>query len=240
MGSSRGETRVRVERAIILAAGIGSRMLPLTKKTPKPLVKVHGKRIIDSLLDALVLAEIPEIYIVRGYLAKKFDVLKEKYPNIHFIENHKYAEANNIFSVLCAGELVKNSYIMEADLLLKKPCLITREQTVSNYLAIPVEQTNDWCFQTTPERQIEKMKIGGKACWQMVGISYWTAKEGEQLVSHAKKLYQTADGKRKYWDQIALEAYSEEYKVFVRECYQDDVVEIDTFAELQQIDESYR
>ena len=70
----------RVKKAIFLAAGFGSRMVPITLNTPKPLVLVHGKRIIETLLDAVVEAGIEDITIVRGYLGEQFDVLLHKYP----------------------------------------------------------------------------------------------------------------------------------------------------------------
>ena len=63
----------RAKRAIFIAAGFGARMVPITLNTPKPLVRVRGKRIIDTLLDACLEAGINEIYIVRGYLAEQFD-----------------------------------------------------------------------------------------------------------------------------------------------------------------------
>ena len=83
----------RVRRAIFIAAGFGSRLVPITLNTPKPLVRVRGQRIIDSLLDAVVAAGIEEIYIIRGYLSEQFDQLLYKYPNIKFIENPAYNEA---------------------------------------------------------------------------------------------------------------------------------------------------
>ena len=64
----------RVKRAIFIAAGFGSRLVPITLNTPKPLVRVHGKRMIETLLEAVVEAEIEEIYIVRGYLGEQFDI----------------------------------------------------------------------------------------------------------------------------------------------------------------------
>ena len=72
----------RVKRAIFLAAGFGSRLVPITLNTPKPLVLVNGKKIIETLLDAVVKAEIPEIIIVTGYLNEQFEILLKKYPNI--------------------------------------------------------------------------------------------------------------------------------------------------------------
>ena len=69
----------RAKRAVFIAAGFGSRMVPITLNTPKPLVRVHGQRIIDSLIDACLAAGIEEIYIVRGYLSEQFDQLLYAY-----------------------------------------------------------------------------------------------------------------------------------------------------------------
>ena len=88
--------KYRVKRAVFIAAGFGSRLVPITLNTPKPLIKVKGKRIIDTLLDACLDAGIDDIYIVRGYLSEQFDVLLKKYPMIKFIENELYNESNNI------------------------------------------------------------------------------------------------------------------------------------------------
>ena len=68
----------RAKRAIFIAAGFGTRLVPITFNTPKPLVRVHGVRIIDRLIEACLAAEINEIYIVRGYLGELFDQLLYK------------------------------------------------------------------------------------------------------------------------------------------------------------------
>ena len=116
----------RVKRAVFLAAGFGSRMVPLTFNTPKPLIKVHGKSMIETLLDACVKAEINEIYIVVGYLGEYFEVLKNKYRNITFIWNELYNDANNISSALVAKDYLCNSYVLEADLVLYNDKLIRK------------------------------------------------------------------------------------------------------------------
>ena len=77
----------RVKRAVILAAGMGSRLIPVTLNTPKPLVRIKGQRMIDSTLDVLTEIGINEIYIVRGYLGHQFDELLAKYPNIKFVKS---------------------------------------------------------------------------------------------------------------------------------------------------------
>lgn len=228
----------RVQHAILMAAGFGSRMVPITLNTPKPLVRVKGVRIIDTLIDALIAAGIPEIYVVRGYLSEQFDQLLYKYPMIKFIENPMYNEANNIVSVMCAGSLIKNSYIMEADLLLKNPKLITTYQYSSNYLAIPMERTDDYCLYVE-NGVIKGTGLGGEHCHQTVGISYWTENDGSRLVEHIKEVYHAPGGKERFWGSVPLMYHANDYVVSVRECTEEDVIEIDSFKELKALDPAY-
>lgn len=229
----------RVKRAVFIAAGFGSRLVPITLNTPKPLVRVNGTRMIDTLLDAVVAAGIEEIYVVRGYLGEQFDQLHYKYPQIQFIENPIYNEANNISSALCARHLLQNAYVFEADLVLYNPELITRYQYTSNYLGVPVEKTDDWCFVTNRNRVITKLAIGGTNCYHMFGISYWNAQDGAKLYEDIKKVYDMPGGKERYWDQVSLEYCIKNYKVEVRPCTFDDIIEIDSFNDLKKLDSIY-
>lgn len=228
----------RVKRAVFLAAGFGSRLVPITLNTPKPLVRVKGVRMIDTLLDAVIAAGIEEIYIVRGYLGEQFDQLLYKYPMIKFIENPLFNEANNISSLMCARELLENSYVLEADLVLYNPSLIQKYQYTSNYLGVPVEKTDDWCFETK-NKVITKIMVGGTNCHHMFGISYWSQEDGAKLGEDVKKVYEMPGGKERYWDEIALRYCMDNYQIEVRECSFDDIVEIDNYSDLKKIDEVY-
>jgi len=228
----------RVKRAIFLAAGFGSRMVPLTFNTPKPLIRVHGVRMIETLLDAVVDAEIEEIYIVRGYLGEQFEVLLHKYPNIKFIDNKMYNEANNISSAYMIKHLLENAYVLESDLVLSNSKLIRKYEYNSNFLGMPVVRTDDWCFETK-NGVITKQKIGGINCHQMMGISYYTEKDGKQLNIDIEEVFNSPGGKEKYWDQVPLVEKKQNYKIYVRECKKGDLIEIDTFNELKQIDKTY-
>ena len=229
----------RVKRAVIIAAGFGSRMVPITLNTPKPLVRVNGKRIIDSALDALVDIGIEEIYIIRGYLGEQFDQLLYKYPTIKFIDNPHYNEANNISSIKLAGELLKNSYVLEADLLVYNKEIIKKYQYSSNYLGIYTDRTDDWCMYVNKDGIVNKLSIGGHDCYQIVGISYWTEEDGIKLAKDVEKVFLSAGGKERYWDQVPLEYCIDNYAVSVRPCEFKDIIEIDTFSELKAIDKSY-
>ncbi len=229
----------RVKRAIFMAAGFGSRLVPITLNTPKPLVRVKGKRIIDSLLDAVVSAGIEEIYLVRGYLSEQFDQLLKKYPNITFVENPVYNETNNISSAYCVRHLLSNSYVFESDLLLYDPKLITKYQYESNYLGVPTSMTEDWCFTTNSAGRITRLMQGGTDCYHMFGISYWTEEDGTRLQSDIEHVYGLPGGKERYWDQVVFDYCLDHYTVTVRPCTFLDVIEIDTFNELKKLDPNY-
>lgn len=228
----------RVKRAVFIAAGFGSRLVPITLNTPKPLVRVKGVRMIDTMLDAVIAAGIEEIYVVRGYLGEQFDQLLYKYPMIHFIENPLYNEANNISSAMCARHLFQNAYVMEADLVLYNPDLIQKYQYTSNYLGVPVEKTDDWCFETK-NHVITKVMVGGTDCHHMFGISYWNAADGAKLYEDVKKVYEMPGGKERYWDEVPLRYCQKNYRVEVRDCTFEDIIEIDNYSDLKKLDQAY-
>lgn len=228
----------RVKRAIFLAAGFGSRLVPVTLNTPKPLVRVFGTRIIDTLLDAVLAAGIEEIWVVRGYLSEQFDQLLRKYPNIRFIENEFYNEANNISSAFAARDLFSGAYVFEADLLLKNKNIITPFQYTSNFLGFKVDRTDDWCF-TVKDGIITEQKIGGLNCYQEIGISYWNEEDGKKFRRHIEQVYAMPGGKERYWDEVPMRVFRDEYRVEVRECNRGDAIEIDTYRELKELDSAY-
>lgn len=229
----------RAKRAVFIAAGFGTRLVPVTLNTPKPLVRVNGKRIIDTLIDAVLDAGIDEIYIVRGYLSEQFDQLLYKYPMIKFIENPSYNEANNISSAMAARYLMQNSYVFEADLLLSNPAIITKYHYNSDVLGIYKERTDDWCLDTDKEGFVTEEKVGGLNTYQMVGIYYWNASDGAKLSEHIKEAYLAPGGKERYWETVPNQVYKGQYRVEVRPCREEDIVEIDTFRELKAIDKTY-
>lgn len=228
----------RVKKAIFMAAGFGSRMVPVTLNTPKPLIQVKGKRIIETLLDAVVAAGITDITIVRGYLGEQFDVLLKKYPTIKFLENPMYNEANNISSAFIAKDLLCNAYVFESDLVLYNPDIIRKYEYSTNYLGMKVDVTDDWCFYTK-KGFISELAVGGENCHHMFGISYWSKEDGEKMARDIEKVYRMPGGKEKYWDEVALRVCLDDYKVRVKPVHKGDIIEIDTFNELKQIDPAY-
>lgn len=228
----------RVRKAIFMAAGFGSRMVPVTLNTPKPLIKVHGKKIIETLLDAVLDAGITDITIVRGYLGEQFDLLLKKYPMIKFVENPIYNEANNISSAYVVRDMLANAYVLESDLLLYNKDIIRKYEYTTNYLGMPVDMTDDWCFETR-KGYITKIRVGGENVHHMFGISYWTKEDAEKMEQDIEKVFKSPGGKERYWDEVALRECIKNYKVWVRPVEKGDIIEIDTYNELKQIDSIY-
>lgn len=228
----------RVKRAVFLAAGFGSRMIPLTFNTPKPLIKVHGKPMIEYLLDACVKADIAELYIVTGYLGEYFEVLKKKYPNVQLIYNELYNDANNISSALKASDHLENAYVLESDLVLYNPDLIQKYEYHSCFLGKYVDRTDDWCFEVKNNIIIEE-KVGGTNCYHMYGISYYDEEDGKKLKRDIADVYSMPGGKEKYWEQVPLVYRKKNYKIHIKPCLEGDIIEIDSFNELKEIDSVY-
>lgn len=194
---------------------------------------------IDSLIDACLEADINEIYIVRGYLAEQFDQLLYKYPMIKFLENPSYKEANNISSAMVARNLLQNAYVLESDLIASNPSIITKYHYQSDVLGIYKEKSDDWCIDVDKDGYVVEEKIGGINTYQMVGIYYWNAADGAKLSEHLKEAFHAPGGKERYWETVPNQVYKGQYKIQVRPCKDEDIVEIDNFRELKAVDKAY-
>ena len=174
----------RIERAVILAAGSGTRLRPLTIHTPKPLLTVHGVRIIASVIDALWFNGIHEIYIVVGYLAEEFETLKTEFPGVQLIVNPDCQTANNISSLYYARKHLHNTVILDGDQLIRNPAVFQPEFTRSGYFAVPNHGiTPEWTL-TVREGIIRRcVRGGGNDPLQLVSASVWSAKDGARLAS---------------------------------------------------------
>ena len=229
----------RARRVIFLAAGLGSRLRPATLNVPKPLVRVHGRPIICSAIEAALAAGIEEIYIVRGYLGECFDQLLYKYPQIKLIDNPDYPVTNNVSSAMKVRHLMQNAYVMEADLLINNPAIFRKYNYSSNCLGVPVEKTEDWCV--ISENGVAKQLVkGGENCHHLFSIYYWTIEGGAKLPAQLEEMYSTEEGRNRFWDIAPMNIYNSEHHIEVRECSFADISEIDTYTELSQLDGDYQ
>ena len=107
-----------IENAIILAAGMSTRFVPLSFEKPKGLLKVKGQVLIERQILQLREKGIDEIIIVVGYMKEQFKYLIDKF-GVILIETKEYEKKNNHSSIYAARKYLKNSIITSSDLYFK-------------------------------------------------------------------------------------------------------------------------
>lgn len=224
-----------------MAAGEGRRMLPVTLHTPKPLVRVNGVRMIDSVIKALRQNKIQEIYIVVGYLKEQFAVLEQEYPEITLIENPDYKSCNNISSLYAAREHLEEAMILDGDQLIFEPAVLHREFERSGYNCIwTSEPTKEWLLSLRNGIACGCSRNGGREGWQLYSVSRWTKQDGKKLKKYLEQEFVVNGNKQLYWDDVALFCHPEEFQLGITEMKRGDIVEIDDLEELAAIDCNYQ
>lgn len=229
-----------VRRAIIMAAGTGSRMMPLTANIPKPLVSVMGKPMIETVIQGLRQNGINEVYIVTGHLREQFGYLEEKYPGVSLIYNPYYRETNNISSLYVARNYIENAMILDGDQMINNKLVLSPETERSGYNCVWTDiETKEWLLTVENGIVTKCSRSGGIAGWQLYSISRWTKEDGRKLRRHLEIEFEQKNHKQIYWDDVALFCYPEEYRLGIKPMRAQDVTEIDSLEELIRIDKTY-
>lgn len=226
-----------IDNAIIMAAGFGTRMRPLTYHTPKPLVKVAGQPMIESVIEGLHANHIKDISIVVGYLANQFSYLINKYPGVKLINNPYYEKYNNISSLYVARHELRNTVILDGDQVIMNPRILNREFQGSGYAGAAINTfTDEWIMHVDAENNVVTCdREGNDHGWRLYSLSKWNAKDSGQLKKLLEKEFEQLHHYDIYWDDIAMFDYTDQFKLKLLPIDSSDIIEVDNLAQLDQL-----
>lgn len=232
------------EIAILMAAGLGNRMRPLTNSLPKPLVSVRGIPLIETVLSALQKRGVKDVYVVTGYKGEAFLSFLPKHPNVHLVQNRDYATKNNINSIAVVAEVMASSdcFVCEADLFVADENLLCRPLDRSGYFGKFVQgDSSDWVFET-PRRDVDGVPlishigIGGTNCFNMVGISYFKQPDAARIATAVRAAIAKPENDQLFWDEIVDRLVQNGLELIVHEVKPEAVVECDTVEDLKKLE----
>lgn len=229
---------MKVDNAIIMAAGTSARFAPLSYERHKALTQVRGEVLIERQIEQLLAAGIQGVYIVTGYKAEQFEYLQDKY-RVHLIHNSDYLIRNNNASIWAARDILRNSYICSADnYFMSNP--FEEEVDFAYYAAEYADgRTSEWCMKEDKDGNISAVTIGGQNAWYMLGHAFWSEAFSRRFLKILAAEYDRPETADKLWESIFAE-HLDVLKLKIRKYAPGMIYEFDTIDELRKFDSSYK
>ena len=224
-------------RAILMAAGMGTRLRPLTETTPKSLIEVNGMSLLERQIINLKEIGINEIIVLTGYLHEKFDDIVKKY-NLTKVVNDKYDIYNNIYTMYLVRQYLDDAFVIDADNYITRNFLPKNKPNTSVYYSACKENiTGEWILKYDENGRVLGVDIGkegDKPSYIMSGASYWTKKDGELIAKKVEEAVEKNGLMDIYWDNIAVDNFKD-MNVYIEKIESNDIFEIDTLEDIEYL-----
>lgn len=215
--------------AIILAAGLGSRFKEMTENKHKSLLEINGKPNLERTIQYLIEADIKEIIIVVGYLKESFKYLTKKYKEVKLIENPKFKEFNNMYSFYLARDYLRDSFIIESDVVLVENIFKNFKSNYSTYFTVIRKITGfEWVPILDENLFVKDMIITDEKLPSISGVSFWKEKDFDKIINRTNYYYENGkfSDEKLYWDNIVIDLY-EDINIECRKLSSDIIFEMD-------------
>ncbi|CEK32880.1 lic-1 operon protein [[Clostridium] sordellii] len=220
-------------RAILLAAGMGTRLRPLTLTTPKSLVEVNGKPMLERQIEFLREIDIDDIIVVTGYLNKKFKYLREKY-GVKLIHNDKFDIYNNIYTMYLVRKYLGDSYVIDADVYLNRNFLERDIEKSTYFSGYKIGFKNEWKLDYNENNKVSNIIVGDGEGYILSGISYWSKRDASIINKELEKYIENGKFKDLYWDDVVKDNLSK-LDVYIRKIKSEDSFEVDSLEDLSNL-----
>lgn len=218
------------KNAIILAAGLGMRMVPINTQTTKGLLEINGEPIIEHTIKQLHEVGITKIYVVVGFMKEKYEYLIDEF-GVELVVNPEYAYKNNLHSMKLVADKISNSYIIPCDIwCFKNP--FRRQELYSWYMVSDLVDNESY---VRVNRKMELVSVpaytGGN---EMIGIAYLVEDEAAIVRKNILELCKKPENNDSFWEDALFE--KDKMIVAARVVHSTDVVEINTYEQLRELD----
>ncbi|MDR2008993.1 MAG: NTP transferase domain-containing protein [Bacteroidales bacterium] len=220
----------RINNAIILAAGISSRFVPICFDKPKGLLEVKGEILVERQIRQLKEIGINEIIIVVGYKKEQFYYLKKKY-NIIIIETDDFSIKNNYASVYAARNYLKNTIITSSDLYFKKN-IFQLYAYDSYYCSIFIKgDTEERGLVIDENDKIIDTFYNCHDIWVSLGYAFFSERFSQKYIEIVSEINNDPKSYNKFWADIQDDHLADLY-MYIKKCNKDDIYEFDSLKEL--------
>ena len=229
----------KIDNAIILAAGMSSRFVPLNYEIPKGLLEVNGEVLIERQIRQLHEKGINEIVVVVGHMKEKFFYLRDKY-DVILVEATDYETRNNHASVYAAKEYLKNSIVTSSDLYFTEN-IFQAFAYDSYYCTVFMEgKTAERGIVTNDEDLIIDTMYGDKCydVWVTLGYAFFSKQFSENYLRIMEKEYNLPETAGKFWADIQ-DGHLDELYMYAKRVPSSTINEFDSMEELRAFDPRY-